>query len=440
MLIVHGTLLLRQGGYRLLPDGALRLDGARIAEIGPSQDLEAKYPQEERLDAQGMLVMPGLVCAHTHFYRLLGRGLDRRGFEPRNLEQALRGIWWKLDAALDYESIRYATLMGCIEAVRHGVTTVFDHLAAPNAVRYALDAAAEAVLQVGLRACLAYEVSDRHGLPGGRAGVEENVRFARRVRQETLLAASMGLQSSFTLSDQTLAAAVGGAAITDIGMHVHVAHDRFDQLDCFNRYGLRVVERLRRVGVLGPRTLAVHCVHVTLEEMEILAKNRCWVVHNPRANMHYAVGLAPVVELLQHGLPVGLGGDGFGHDLFWEMRLAHLLQRYSTGDPRALPAQTVAEMLLGHNAALASRIFRDKLGELSVGALADLIVVEEVGPTPVTAANLAERLVGDFTGCQVDTVIVAGKVLMRHRRLLTVDEPAVMARARELTRQVWARL
>ncbi|MHB0859505.1 MAG: amidohydrolase family protein [Anaerolineae bacterium] len=439
MLIVDGTLV-QDGGERIVPGGAVRIEGVRIQDIGPTDVLRARYPDDEQLSAHGMLIMPGLVCAHARPCRLLARGMLPGGSGQERWLRAHRDLWWKLEAALSYEDVRYGTLAACADAIRCGTTTLFVRHSSPRALPFALDAVAEAVLQAGLRACLGYEVTDRNTRAEGRQGVEENARFARRCRGESLLAATMGMQASYALSDETLSAAVGGAALADIGFHVDAAEDMTDQRDAQARYGMRVVERLRKRGILGPRTVVVHGLHLATEELRLLAATGTTLVHCPRSNVQYALGLAPVSGLLAAGGRVGLGCDHWAPDLLREMQAAYLAHQQGPRNAPSLMPQRFVELVLGHNAALAARVMRERVGELAIGALADLILVDYASPVPLSAAALAGHLLLGFDSACVDTSIVNGRVLMRHRELLTLDRDPIGAQTKRLAGQLMARL
>ncbi|MBC7262651.1 MAG: amidohydrolase family protein, partial [Chloroflexi bacterium] len=254
MLIVHGTLVTFGTNPRIISDGALRIQDSVITEVSTTSDLKARYPEEEELDAQGQLVMPGMICAHTHFYGLFARGMSLRGEPPSNFPQILERLWWSLDKALTIEDIRYSALVCLIDAIRNGTTTLIDHHASPYAIPYSLDAIAEAATQAGVRCCLCYEVSDRDGPKATQEGLDENARFIQRVRgKEGLLAGTFGLHASLTLSDETLARAVEIARGLDAGFHIHVAEDIADVNDSLQKHQLRVVERLAQRGILGPK-------------------------------------------------------------------------------------------------------------------------------------------------------------------------------------------
>jgi putative selenium metabolism protein SsnA len=442
MLIVNGTLATMDEQNRLIPDGALFIEGDRIADVGTSRQLQARYPDQETLDAEGRLVIPGLICAHTHFYGAFARGMTLPGEPPRSFPQILERLWWRLDKALDEEAIRYSALVCLVDAIRHGTTTLIDHHASPNAIDGSLDIISEATLQAGVRASLCYEVTDRDGDARRRAGVAENIRFATAAQAQPnpLLGASFGLHASLTLSDETLDEAAAAAAPLGVGFHLHVAEDLADQRDSLQRSAVPVVERLFRHGILGERTIAAHCVHVDDAETQILRQTGTRVVHNPRSNMNNAVGTARLADLSRQGIHVGLGNDGFSNNMFTEMHTAYLVHKMAQTDPRAMPADVVLRMVFAHNAEIANLFFPGPLGRLSVGALADLILVDYDPTTPFTADNLPWHIVFGVDGSGVDTTIAGGRILMRHRELLTLDEAAITARSREVATGVWRRL
>jgi len=447
MLVTNGTLITLGEENEVIPDGAVLIRDGYIADIGPTAELAAKYPDEEILDAEGKLVMPGLICAHTHFYGAFARGMAIPGEPPKNFPEILQKLWWRLDKALTYEDIRYSALVCLADAIRHGTTTLIDHHASPNAIGGSLDVIAEAVEEAGVRVCLCYEVSDRDGKEKARAGIKENERFIRKIKgglmgaRGGLVGATFGLHASLTLSDETLEECAALAKELGVGFHIHVAEDVADVEDSLEKSGLRVVERLERLGILGPKTIAAHCVHINEREMDILRETGTKVAHNPRSNMNNAVGVAPVPEMLGRGVTVGLGNDGFGGNMFAEMHAAYLVHKLAQGDPRAMGADQVLRMAFQNNAQIASLFWPEHpLGELSVGACADVILVDYRPPTPLTADNFPWHIIFGVDGTQVETTIVGGGVLMKGRELLTLDEEEIYAKARELAAKVWRRI
>jgi putative selenium metabolism protein SsnA len=443
MLITHVRLATLGDDPRLVEDGALLVADEHIADLGTTPDLSARHPGAERWDAGGQLVLPASICAHTHFYGAFARGMAIPGRSPANLPQILESLWWRLDKALTLEDVRYSTLVCLVDAIRHGTTTLIDHHASPNAIAGSLDTIAESVQEAGLRACLCYEATDRDGPERARAGIEENARFAQSqiVNRKSQIAASFGLHASLTLSDETLADCVAAAREMGLGFHIHAAEARADQEDSLHKSGKRVIHRLHDAGILGPRTIAAHCVHVDEEEIEVLAETGTWVTHQPRSNMNNGVGVAPVEAMLQAGVNVALGNDGFSNQMFAEMKAAYLVHKLAQRDPRAMPGDVVMRLAYANNARLA-RVFWPELslGELRKGAAADLVFLDYYPTTPLTAGNLPWHLLFGIEASTVTATVCAGRVLMRDRKLLTLDEETITARSRELAARVWERV
>ena len=441
MLITNALLATFGEENQLIENAALYIESDRITEIGKTLALTEKYRDAEILDAGGQLVMPGNICAHTHFYGAFARGMAIPGEPPRDFPEILSRLWWPLDKSLRDLDVKYSALVALVDAIRHGTTMLIDHHASPNAIHGSLDQIADAVEQAGVRACLCYEVSDRDGPDRAREGIDENVRFVGAVRQRKAprLAATFGLHASLTLSEETLASCVANAP-AGTGFHIHAAEGIADQEDSLHKSGRRVVERLNEAGILGPRTILAHCVHVDPWEMQILRETGTWVTHQPRSNMNNAVGVADVPAMLRGGINVGLGNDGFSNDMFTEMKTTYLVHKLDRGDPRAMGGYDVMKLAYANNARLARVFWPDApLGELVTGAYADLIFVDYHPFTGLTPGNLPWHILFGIGGSQVTTTIVGGVVLMRNRQLLTLDEGAIAARARELSAEVWNR-
>jgi len=447
MLITHARLATLGDEPRLIEDGALLVAGERIVDLGTSAELLSHYPETERWDAAGQLVLPASICAHTHFYGAFARGMAVSGKAPSDFPQILESLWWRLDKALTLEDVRYSALVCLVDAIRHGTTTLIDHHASPNAIEGSLATIAEAVQEAGLRTCLCYEVTDRDGPERAQAGIAENARFARSFAQSLLsnpqsqIAASFGLHASLTLSEETLADCVAAAKELGLGFHVHAAEDVADQKDSLRRSDKRVIHRLHDAGILGPRTIAVHCVHVDEGEIEVLAQTGTWVTHQPRSNMNNGVGVAPVESMLRAGVNVGLGNDGFSNHMFAEMKAAYLVHKLAQRDPRAMPGDVVMRLAYANNARLA-RVFWPELvlGELRRDAAADLVFLDYHPTTPLTAGNLPWHLLFGIEASTITATVCGGRVLMRDRALLTLDEEAITARSRELAARVWERV
>ena len=439
LLITNGTAVTWEDGTALVENGAVYTKDGKIVEVGQSADLTRRYPDTRQIDAQGQLIMPGNICAHTHFYGAFARGMAIPGPAPKDFPQILERLWWPLDQALDEESVRYSALVCLVDAIKHGTTTLFDHHASPGALSGSLDVIADTVAEAGLKAVLCYEVTDRYGPESAAASIEENIRFVEAAESHPNIAAAFGIHASLTVSEDTLAACVD-AADGCTGFHIHVAEHQSDEYDSLNRSGKRVVDRLYDAGILGEKSIVAHCVHIDQREAEILLDTRTWVTHQPRSNMNNAVGAADIDGLLRLGIPVCLGNDGFSNNMWAEWKTAYLLHKVWNRDPRRANGMAIAEMAIQNNAALASVYFpQSSPGLLIEGAAADIILVDYHPTTPLTIGNLPWHIIFGFESSMVTTTICAGKVLMQDRELLTLDEAEITARSREIVPAVWER-
>jgi putative selenium metabolism protein SsnA len=440
MLITDATLITWNSPNQILENHALYIEDDRIVDLGPSIELRTKYPLAEIIDARGQLVMPGNICGHTHFYGAFARGMAIPGEAPKDFPAILERLWWRLDKVLTLEDVRYSALVCLIDAVKHGTTTLIDHHASPNAIAGSLDVIAEAVEQAGLRACLCYEVTDRDGAERARAGIDENQGFLKSQISnfKSQISAAFGLHASFTLSDETLEACRDAH---DGGFHIHAAEHESDQQDSLKKSGVRVIDRLNKFGLLGSRSIVAHCVHIDNREAEILRETGTWVTHQPRSNMNNAVGAADVEGLLRLGVKVGMGNDGFSNAMWDEWKAAYLYHKAAHRDPRRMSGNTIAEMAVTNNAALAGVFFpQAELGVLAPGAFADIIFVDYHPTTPLDAGNLPWHILFGFENSMVTATICGGKILMKDRQLLFLDEAEITARSRELAKRAWERL
>jgi putative selenium metabolism protein SsnA len=438
MLIHNATVITFDADNRIMPNGAVHWAGDTLDAVGESTDLLARFPEDERWDAQGMVLMPGQICAHTHFYGAFARGMYIPGAPAKDFPEILERLWWRLDKALDLEGIYSSAAVCLVDAIRNGTTTLIDHHASQRAIDGSLDAIATAVEQSGLRAVLCYEVTDRDGPEAAQAGIRENVRFLQKVQHivaNPRLAATFGLHASMTLSDDTLAACAAAAQ----RFHIHVAEHPADQYDSLARSGQRVVERLHRFGITGPQSIMAHCIHIDAWEVGLLKETGTFVTHQPRSNMNNAVGAAEIVPLLRGGLPVCLGNDGFSNDMFTEMKVADLLQKVAHGDPRYLGADKVIQMAIYNNRRLAAHFFDKPVGVITPGAYADLILLDYHPTTPLSPANLPWHILFGVGGGHVHSTVGHGRVLMKNRELLTLDEAAITAQSRQMAQQTWER-
>ncbi len=442
LLIVNGRLITWNDPNEMIDGGGLLLQDGRIADIGSSAALIAKYPHTKQLDAGGQLVMPGNIVAHTHFYGAFARGMAIPGPALKDFPDILERLWWRLDRALLDVDVKYSALVSLVDAIKHGSTTVIDHHASPNAINVSLDQIADAVEMAGVRAALCYEVSDRNGAEGTQAGIEESVRYLYSLqdRGNNMLAGTFGMHASLSLSDETLAACVDAAKDLDTGFHIHVAEHNVDEYDSLHKYGKRTIDRLADAGILGPKSIVAHAIYVDAREKEILRDTGTFVTHQPRSNMNNAVGASDIEGMMRMGIPVCLGNDGMGNNMWAEWKATYLMHKQFHGDPRRANGYDIAQMAIYNNAKLAGMFWPDlPIGKLVVGAAADIIFVDYHAVTPMTAGNLPWHIIFGFESGMVTTTIAGGKLLMHERNLLTLDEAAITARSRELAVDVWKR-
>lgn len=401
----------------------LRIRGDAIVERGVGLDADG----EEVVDLAGRVVIPGMVCAHTHLYASLARGMPPPPSPPRDFRDVLEKVWWRLDRALDAEGVEASALVGALEAAACGTTTLFDHHSSPSAIRGSLDAVRRGVQAVGLRAALCYEITDRGGPEEAIEGLREHRRFQTDARFRLLV----GAHASFTLRPASLSACAAAARDLATGVHIHVAEDPVDALETHARYGMGVVARLMEAGIAGPRSILAHGVHLSPAEIRAASEAGCWFAHNPRSNQNNAVGYAPTTLLPPR---TALGTDGLEADMFAEARAAWLKMRE---ERTGLAPERILEMLdAGHR--LASDVFHRPIGPLAPGAAADLAVLDYDPPTPLTGATLAGHLLYGLAARHVSDTVVAGQFVYRDRRPAQVEPAAAAERARHSARTLWA--
>eukprot|EP01105_Mastigella_eilhardi_P005557 TRINITY_DN17234_c0_g1_i1.p1 TRINITY_DN17234_c0_g1~~TRINITY_DN17234_c0_g1_i1.p1 ORF type:complete len:466 (-),score=142.95 TRINITY_DN17234_c0_g1_i1:61-1428(-) len=448
LLIANGTVVSTGSDpVSFLYDAGVFIVGDTIKEVGPTSELKGKHPQAEYIDAHGMLIMPGLICAHGHFYGMYARGMGLKDEPPSGFLEILERLWWRLDRALGKESTYLSALVFYIAAIKAGTTTIFDHHASPNYIAGSLDTIAEAALKAGVRSSLCYEVTDRNGKEGALQGVAENTRFMERCLTENnpLLASAFGLHASFTVGDETLSRCVSDLQAVrarhpgaHVGFHVHVAEGQHDEDHSLKTWHKRTAARLRDAGVLGPDTIVGHGVYLDDDEIEILRQTQTTLVTNPESNMNNAVGVPRVLKMMEKGICVGLGTDGMTYDMLQEYKCNYLVHKLNSHDPRVGSCETF-RMLMNNNARIASHFFGRPVGRLEAGCAADVILVDYKPPTPLSAGNLPWHLQFGVASADINTTIVAGRVLMRDRKLINgLDEADVMRQAKALAPSVWA--
>lgn len=407
----------------------IRIKNCDIAETG--KNLIPKRGEEIH-DLSGRFIMPGLVNGHTHLYSALARGMSGPKSAPGNFIEILQKIWWKLDRALDEESIYYSAMVGAIDAVRHGTTALIDHHASPTAIRGSLDIIKEAMWEVGLRGVLCYEVTDRGGKKERDMGLEENERFIKDNKNNVQFRGMVGAHAAFTLGNESMRLLGEMAEKHDAGVHIHAAEDKSDVTDAEENYRCGVVDRLKEHGILRKDSVLAHGVHLNEKELLDIRKAGSWIMHNPRSNMNNKVGYAPMHLFKGRA---GLGTDGFPSDMFEEAKIGFYKMQDS-----CKPAYIGTPGLLHGNQELLARTFGKKFGAIGKGSLADFVILDYLPPTPVTENNLAGHFLFGMNSADVESVMVDGKWVVKNRVLVGFDLQSMYEKSAKAAKKLWSRI
>ncbi len=440
-LLGNGVVATGTGGTdshvpRTIPGGAVVWEDDRIVAVGLETELRRDYRHAAYLDAGGGLIMPGLVNLHHHFYSALARGLDP-GTPMRDFHEVLDRLWWRLDRALDAETIRVSAELSVVECIRWGCTTVFDHHASPNCLAGSLDIIARTIGRAGLSAVLCYEITDRNGHDQARAGIDENLSFIEAHRDDTRIRGIVGLHASFTLTNETLAD-VAERRPARVGCHIHAAEDPIDVVESRRAFGSGPIQRLEHFGLLDERCLLAHGIHLHADDYHAIAEHKAVLIHNPESNANNGVGRLDTVGAASHGCLIGLGTDGMSSAVLRALRFAFLIQRAARRD--ADTGFEVLPDLLFNNARVARRFLDEPLlGELVPEAPADIIVVDAPTPTQLTPDNLFGHLVYGVSDAPIRHTIARGQLLLKDHRHTTLDPEAIAGRAREVAPVLWKR-
>jgi putative selenium metabolism protein SsnA len=432
-LILENALLCDLDPIRVEP-GALRLEAGTITERGAAV---TRQPGDEVVDCGGAVVLPGLVNGHTHLYSALAAGMPMPAKMPGNFHEILKFIWWRLDRALDEESIEFSAAIGALDALHCGTTTLIDHHASPECIEDSLDLMEKGIGETGLRGVLCYEITDRNGRAGRDAGLAENARYLKKgktgTRARGRFAGMVGAHAPFTMDDDTLAATASLAREHGVGVHIHVAEDPCDNALCEEHFGQAVVARLDAHGLFSADNIIGHGTHLSAEGIEKLRTSGAALAHNPRSNMNNSVGYTP---LAKHRGLVMLGTDGIGADMFTEAR--HAWFKQSDAKQGLSPARILE--LLANSARRASRSLGVTLGKLQPGAAADVVITDYRPATPLTTENFAGHFIFALGPQHVKDVIANGAWALKNRVATFCDEPQIRQKSIDVARRLWSRM
>ena len=409
----------------------IAIKGSEILEVG--QNLAEKYSEAEVKDLNGAMVTPGIVCSHNHFYSGLSRGIMANIKPSPDFVSILQNLWWRLDRALDAESLKYSGLVCVLEAVKAGTSSVIDHHASPSFIKGSLNVLKECYEKAGLRGILCYETTGRNGRQGMFDGVEENVAFANSVEQgkngggKYLVEAAIGGHAPFTLDDEALEMLADAVKSTGRGFHVHVAEDRYDASYSHHLYEQDILARLEKFGLLNDKALLAHCVHLGEPDIELLNSYDAFVLHNARSNMNNSIGYADLLPLFKN---VALGTDGIGSNMFEEMKMAYFNHKDAGGS--YWPGEFLGFLQNGN--LILERYFSRKFGRIEPGYAADLTIYDYDAPTPLTAENIAGHFVFGMSSRDVKSVMIDGEFVYEDRRFPFDVRPIYEQAAKEAAR------
>ncbi len=436
LLITNGHLVTLDEDDRFIEGGSIYVEGNKIVEVG--EIAPGTYTPDRTIDARGSLVMPGLINTHHHLYSTFARGFTPPGPPAQSFEDNLKNLWWKLDSALDSEDVYYSALLAIMHAARAGCTTIIDHHASPSCWDGSLDQVERAFRDVGLSGCLSYEVSDRNH---DGEGIEENERYIRKCRDadDGQMAAMFGLHALMTLGTKTLDRCADIGNSLESGFHVHAAEDEIDVKLTMDRYGRRIMDRFLDFAIPGPKTIFVHGIHFASRELDLLRSTDSMLVNAPESNMNNGLSVAPILDMLKHGVTVGVGTDGMSSHLISQARAMYLHQRTYHRDPTVAFVEA-CEILLKNNRSICNRLFREPRGVLAAGQLADIIIPEYVPFTPLNAASFYGHLLFGLSFSRVRTTIARGQVIVEDGHLPHLDEDAIRTHCAERAPAIWARI
>ena len=435
LIVSAGAVVTMDTARTVYADGSVAVRGDSIVAVGPRAEIERKYKASQIIDARGRLVVPGFINGHTHVPMTLFRGLH----DDVTLNDWLYKYIFPAEAKnVNEEFVRWGTRLAAAEQIRAGVTTFAD-------MYYFEDAIAEETKAAGMRGVLGETFID-FPVPDNKSEAEMlayTEKFLKRWQGDPLIHAAPAPHSIYTCSKKTLQDAAGLARKYHAPILIHVAEMKKELDDSEKQNGMSPVAYLDKIGILGPDVVAAHCIYVDAADRKTLAERGVGCVHNPSSNMMLASGVSPVSEMRAAGVAVGLGTDGPAGsnndlDLMEEMDLAAKLAKISKMDPLALGAKDVLAMATIDGA---RAIHMEKeIGSLEAGKKADLVLIGLDEPNAVPMYDVYAQIAYSLKGSDVETVVIGGRVVMRDRKLLTLDEPKILEKARDYGESVKASL
>lgn len=402
---------------------------SEIKKVGSMDDFPGA---DEVYDCSGTIVMPGLINCHTHIYSTFARGMNVP-FHPKNFQDILDQLWWKLDGQLDKRAVYYSGLVYGCECIKNGVTSIIDHHASGLHIKGTLDELKKSICDdLGMRGIFCFETSDRFNI---KECIEENLDFAKNKSEQ--FTGLFGMHASMSLSDDTLKQI--SSAIGDTPIHIHVAESKDDVKDCREKYDRSIVKRLNDFGLLNDRSILAHCVHINEKEAEIIAQKRCKIAMNPTSNMNNAVGLADYEMLRSFKIPCMIGNDGLGVNITRDYLNIVFSMKNRLNDTTKFNLDDLTEMI-NNGYKYISNMLNINIGRIEKGYKADMITLPYNPPTPMNKDNILGHIFfGVFDNFKPRDTWCSGKCMMKDYEL-NVDVDSIYSKAREESDKVWKRI
>ena len=435
LLIKNIRIMQTQPPFTVEEGMDVAIEGSLISKVGKNLALEAK----ETIDGSGKTLIPGNVCAHHHYYSGLSRGMLISAGPQTDFIQVLKEWWWRLDRGLREESTYYSSLICSLDAIASGTTSCVDHHASPCYIEGSLSTIAKGMEEIGVRGSTCFEVTDRNrGMEEVEEGVAENIRFAKEVDErlkrgeEVLCESTIGGHAPFTIPDEGLKLMGDAMEKTGRGMHIHVAEASYDSVWSHHFYNKDLADRLDSFGLLTPKSLIVHGVHLSEKEIQLINERNCFFAVNPRSNMNNNIGCNTKLPMIKN---LCLGTDGCGGNMFEEIKIGFFKHKDVTGP--WWPSNFLEVLNRGNRLVESQFGGRIKLGKIEEGYTADIVLLDYNNPTPLVTENAPGHFVwGMGSGC-VNTIIVNGKVLFRDHKFVRSDASDIYKRAAEVAGELW---
>ena len=432
MLITNARILNPFGTTDYIDNGFILIKNGVIIKIAAGQSDDSS---NEIVNLKGKTVLPGMINAHTHLYSSLALGMPVPKQQPKNFQEILKFIWWKLDAALDENTNAISYKIGLMDSLRNGVTTVIDHHSSQNFIKGSLALLADTAAELGVNISLAFETSDRNGNDRFKSGCMENLETIKKYAAFTYVWPLFGMHASFTLSDDSLKyISEISKNIENFGIHVHLSEDNCDELNAQGLGYKSVIDRLSKFNLLNKNSYLIHGIHMQDFDIDTIMQNEANLIHNPTSNANNGVGILPSSTI--NTVNAGLGTDGKQSNILMEANEGHLIRNSSPNSDSE--KVDYIELLFKNNPTIIKKIFKQKVGHLDTGYKADLVIYDYQPKTEINNSNYLSHI--QFGLGTPSDVITNGQFQIRNNEFISIDESKIKQEAKLLSKQLWDKM